>query len=150
MLVTGDGILVAGVDACGRAAVVKLTPDATGVMWGPRMIVSDASAAEAVALARTGGSSSRARPSLGRASGLLRGFDRGRNGRKGRDARSLADHHRLDRVVDLRLQAGGQAILARETISTLGDPQALGPRSSSATARPSRPTAATARPSAPR
>ena len=33
----------------------------------------------------------------------------------------------LDRVVDLRLQAGGQAVVARETVSTLGDPQALGP-----------------------
>ena len=92
LLLTGDGIVVAGIDAAGRAAVVKLTPTGTGVIWGPRVIVSDASAAAAVAAAARRrlvvAGTTVAGP--GRRD-LPRGADGGRHGRGRRHARSVAD-----------------------------------------------------------
>ena len=128
ILLTGDGIVVAGVDAAGRAAVAKLTPTGTGVIWGPRVIVSDASAAAAVAARPDGrlvvAGTTVAGPGVGiflaelTAGGTVGGVVT-------RDPSPTSTD--LDRLVDLRLQAGGQAVVARETVSTLGDPQALGP-----------------------
>ncbi|MDA0171810.1 hypothetical protein OJ998_22110 [Solirubrobacter taibaiensis] len=128
VLLTGDGIVVAGVDASGRAAVVKLTPTGTGVIWGPRVVVSDASAAAAVAQRPDGRLVVAGTTVVGPGVGIFLAelTAGGTVGSVGTRDPSLTTTD-LDRIVDLRLQAGGQAVVARETVSTLGDPQALGP-----------------------
>ena len=125
---TSDGVLVAGTDAGGRAAVVKLRLDGS-VLWGPSVIVGDASAAASLALRPDGRIVVAGTVAVGAGMGIFLAELSAAGTLNGvattRDPTPTATD--VDRIVDLHLQASGAAILAREVTSTLGDPQAPSP-----------------------
>ena len=134
LLVAADGLYVAGSDAGGRAAVVKLHRDGSGpvLSWGAggtRVLVSDASAAASLAPRPDGRLVVAGTTVVGPGTGLFLAELTAGGALSGapavRDPSPAASD--LDRIVDLHIQATGGVVLARDVVSTLGDPQAPGP-----------------------
>lgn len=138
LALTADGLLVGGTDASDHAVIAKLQLSGAGLVGGfgtggIATVNSDASAVAAIAV-RPGGNIVAAgvvtgspgwgtflseRSAAGAATSALDG-----DGLVTRDPTAGASA--LDRIIDLQVRPAGQILVARDMVSTLGDPEAGG------------------------